>query len=1340
MAAALPPHKQSILSAISDFEQLRKSAAGAKPFNTVNPFELPVAKPRAGEGKKPAPALTSDVEEILFPNTGIKLPTPVMRGPSNDRTLSSRQAITGMVVAERVATIAACINSGDVDRAEVLYHRTARTTSREEMKEVVSTAMINAFVDAFLDPERKSKLGPGGVDLTRAREWHGRIKEYDMAPDATTYAILIKHALSINDMPLTIEFVKEMEKHGLDTAELLENRRFSEPEDRAPLESLLRGLGRLKLGKTRKPESIVEKLLNTVKDNNADGSMLEDSLMLSAIRDASEKKTIEEKEEEEVRRDGSKDVFQSPLHPLQAEVLKKTDAIGVNVLRKALGSLSRNPSMSPLERQRELEEKSLLAAVEEQEAEMKKMPAHLREIAQTRTRLAKEWNSLLVPTIKTELEALENATSDAEEHSYVPFLRLLTPEQMSKITITEFLRLPEKGDKMAEHAGATTFTRLLVSIGKAIEREYNMQQLSKPKNRKHIHELHANGKLFNRTMRKVISQFALKDAEDEEKENWIPVWPESVYVKAASVLSVLLMRVAKIPVLHAKKDNPSEDITVWEPAFIHGMEQKDLKQYGVIKYNPYLLEKLAGDPIHVSPRLLPMIIKPRPWVTANSGGYVDFIQNAVRTGFNKEHSDYIKQADKEQKLNKVYHCLDVLGATPWRINERVYDVIRQVWNDGSGAAGIPSAEIPKAMPLKPKGVETWDVAKRKAYFAERRKVESQRMTMFSQRCDVNYKIEIARAFLGETIYFPHNLDFRGRAYPMPSHLNHIGNDVCRGLLLFDTAKPLGPTGLRWLKIQVASLAGNDKVSFQDRILFADEHLDDIFDAADNPLGGRRWWMGGEEPWQLLACCFELADALRSPKPEEFLSRMPIHQDGTCNGLQHYAALGGDVEGARQVNLLPSDKPEDIYSAVMRKVAEKIDEGAENGCEIALKMKGKVTRKLVKQTVMTNTYGVTFVGARAQVESRLKENPEFYGITDPKDLLAVSTHIAKLIFDGMDQLFTGARALQHWLNTAARLISKTVEVENITPLQVQDAAFFQELGCLPTPFTVARAEALCAASEKADEDMKMDLEEEIAADDPSGGGAGDFDDGDALIKAAMKDAKKRAKEEDDLDGYDSAVDDGVFDQLVTANWRRKPDQMKSVIWTTPLDLPIVQPYRNRKTKQVRTMIQTFNVVDTTVSMPVDSSKQSTAFPPNFIHSLDAAHMMESATRCQAAGIEFASVHDSYWTHACDVQKMNEILRDAFVDLHSRDIMVGLRNELNWRQKGCKFPIDIEISDPVKLQAYKDHLIATGRKRSAKFNPEKGPRKFSTWVDFALPPLPAKGELDLKRVKESNYFFH
>lgn len=95
---------------------------------------------------------------------------------------------------------------------------------------------------------------------------------------------------------------------------------------------------------------------------------------------------------------------------------------------------------------------------------------------------------------------------------------------------------------------------------------------------------------------------------------------------------------------------------------------------------------------------------------------------------------------------------------------------------------------------------------------------------------------------------------------------------------------------------------------------------------------------------------ELRDALDSPNPLEFVSTLPVHQDGTCNGLQHYAALGGDQKGAQQVNLDVADRPADVYTHVAEMVKEQLRKDIEAGNETAKKLDGKITRKVVKQTV------------------------------------------------------------------------------------------------------------------------------------------------------------------------------------------------------------------------------------------------------------------------------------------------------------------------------------------------------------------------------------------------------
>ena len=70
---------------------------------------------------------------------------------------------------------------------------------------------------------------------------------------------------------------------------------------------------------------------------------------------------------------------------------------------------------------------------------------------------------------------------------------------------------------------------------------------------------------------------------------------------------------------------------------------------------------------------------------------------------------------------------------------------------------------------------------------------------------------------------------------MPPHLNHIGDDLSRGLLKFGVGKPLGEKGLRWLKIHLANVFGFDKGSFDERCQFTMDHLEDVFDSADKPL-------------------------------------------------------------------------------------------------------------------------------------------------------------------------------------------------------------------------------------------------------------------------------------------------------------------------------------------------------------------------------------------------------------------------------------------------------------------------------------------------------------------------
>jgi DNA-directed RNA polymerase len=107
------------------------------------------------------------------------------------------------------------------------------------------------------------------------------------------------------------------------------------------------------------------------------------------------------------------------------------------------------------------------------------------------------------------------------------------------------------------------------------------------------------------------------------------------------------------------------------------------------------------------------------------------------------------------------------------------------------------------------------------------------------------------------------------------------------------------------------------------------------------------------------------------------------------------------------------------------------------------------------------------------------------------------------------------------------------------------------------------------------------------------------------------------------------------------------------WISPSGFFCRQPYRAVNNVILVTKNQHISLMDDAQkNAPVNKRKQKLGFPPNFVHSLDASHMVMTAERCQLHGLSFASVHDSYWTHASDVKVMNRCLREAFVEIYGQ----------------------------------------------------------------------------------------
>ncbi|PJF17057.1 DNA-directed RNA polymerase, partial [Paramicrosporidium saccamoebae] len=719
----------------------------------------------------------------------------------------------------------------------------------------------------------------------------------------------------------------------------------------------------------------------------------------------------------------------SPLRSFDKDIPEvnaiKSKSDGISFLKDSIKILREDPNADLYLVQERLERDCYTATTQKLRSELenyvKATKATIYSVSAKK--LMSQWQVLLSKHIRSSLLSSANLHETAARPikigSGILFSSLLSavePEKIALISLQELTR----SASYDLGVGGIPLVRLAMSIANSLEREVFAQQICKKNflehtklSAKHLEKIFRNRGLFEVTMRKQYA--ALERNVDALRDGWIPRWTQ----KVKSELGVYIVSLA----LEALKFTEASGVSV--PAFTHKVQYQNGQSLGIVGIHPELFKMMGAESASpfVEPWSMPMLVPPKPWITYNSGGYLTQRTACVRFKDDPLHLALVHQADKDGRLERILCGLDALGRTSWRINEGILKVALEMWNSGVNVSTLEEPFVGGMLEFRSKDSfpshEEYVKYVREA--TERKDIISK---SHSTMCDTNYKLEIARQFVGLSFYLPHSVDFRGRAYPIPPHLSHVGSDMSRGLMVFAEGKPLGKRGLRWLKIQLANMAGFDKASLDEREAYANEHLEDVFDSADRPLTGRQWWKRADEPWQCLATSMELTAALRSPDPELYVSHLPCQQDGSCNGLQHYAALGGDVDGAKQVNLSPSDRPQDVYAAVAKLVAAQIETDAVDPKHIAAKLVGRINRKIVKQTVMTNVYGVTMYGARQQIQDRLKE----FNVVDPKDYKEARVYLAKAVFTSLGTLFDNAQRIQTWLTDTAMEISKAVPPE------------------------------------------------------------------------------------------------------------------------------------------------------------------------------------------------------------------------------------------------------------------------------------------------------------------------
>jgi DNA-directed RNA polymerase len=151
--------------------------------------------------------------------------------------------------------------------------------------------------------------------------------------------------------------------------------------------------------------------------------------------------------------------------------------------------------------------------------------------------------------------------------------------------------------------------------------------------------------------------------------------------------------------------------------------------------------------------------------------------------------------------------------------------------------------------------------------------------------------------------------------------------------------------------------------------------------------------------------------------------------------------------------------------------------------------------------------------------------------------------------------------------------------------------------------------------------------------------------------------------------------------------------RAMTWTTPIGFLVI--HENRKPKDIRlaTADHRIKIYRDDDKRKIDVRKQVDGIVAHLVHSMDAAHMMLTINRLYAEGLRhFAMVHDSYGVHACDVDLLNRILREEFVRIYSEPVLQDFIEQQRKAHPG-----------------------------------------------LVLPDPPKRGDLDIRQVLESPYFF-
>lgn len=327
------------------------------------------------------------------------------------------------------------------------------------------------------------------------------------------------------------------------------------------------------------------------------------------------------------------------------------------------------------------------------------------------------------------------------------------------------------------------------------------------------------------------------------------------------------------------------------------------------------------DSIFVHPTSLPMVCKPLPWSEENYGGFIEnqYNKDSINTGSNYH-------GHKIENKESLFKAVNYLNSTEFQVN---IELLNYILNEGE-------------------------------YLLENKNEK--------QIFQNNITLKVASIYSKFKFYLNLNCDWRGRLYTNSFFLSYQGGDLSRSLIEFANGEKLTEEGLKYFYICCANAYSSElsKKSFTFRVSWVNKNLSKIISL------DKEFIMKASKKIQFISFCITLKNY---NKDNNYLVKLPIFLDATCSGIQHLSAILQDIDMGTHVNLIKKSESEDVgdlYETVVNPINLAINKvGLDDSMYKELK-NVKLTRQILKPSIMTQVYAVTVYGIFEQLKSQFRK--------------------------------------------------------------------------------------------------------------------------------------------------------------------------------------------------------------------------------------------------------------------------------------------------------------------------------------------------------------------------------